>query len=257
MTTLTIEELYADDPVTRRSITAPTLTVRERDLCLIFGNNGAGKSLLLRSIAGLVPHQGSVMLGRRRIESLPAAQRARAGIVLISPTLGNFPPLTVDENLRLATHVRASETVSATQQLTRLYGWFPELYQQRRERASSLPRLGQLHLALARGLALTPRVLLLDEISYGLNDLEWHAVVDLLSWIRWSFRPTVVMAEARPARGWDLADWVCVLEAGRIIASAPPASPPTPPERPRPAQAAAAVHWKHEQVGLSTPRRIG
>jgi branched-chain amino acid transport system ATP-binding protein len=244
MNLLTIDSLYAHDPGVRCPIDVRRLTVRERDLCLVLGHSSAGKSLLLRTIAGLWPHRGSVMLGNRSVGSLPAAERSRAGLVLVSPKLGNFSGLTVEDNVHLATYVGASDHVAAKQRSTRLWGWFPSLYERRRELARGLPRLEQAHLALARALALDPRVLLIDEISYGLSTEQWQALANLLLWIRWSFGTTIVLAEARPARGWNLADWVYVLSSGRIIAAGPPDVPPPTPDRPRPAQAAG--EWRRK-----------
>jgi branched-chain amino acid transport system ATP-binding protein len=131
----------------------------------VLGPNGAGKTTLLRAIAGLhPPSAGSITLAGHRVQGVRPDALARAGLCLIPEGRGIFPNLTVQEHLRMATHSgRALTDVEAE-----TYERFPRLAERRAQLAGTMSGGEQQMLALARGLATRPALLMLDELLMGL-----------------------------------------------------------------------------------------
>jgi branched-chain amino acid transport system ATP-binding protein len=141
------------------------LAVRPGEVMAVLGPNGAGKTTMLAVLAGLHPPTGGdVYVAGRRVNGAESEDLARAGLCLIPEGRGVFPNLTVRENLRMATHLgpRLGDIESAA------YERFPRLGQRRAQLAGTLSGGEQQMLALARGLATDPAVLVLDELSMGL-----------------------------------------------------------------------------------------
>jgi branched-chain amino acid transport system ATP-binding protein len=141
------------------------LAVRPGEVMAVLGPNGAGKTTMLAVLAGLHPLTGGdVYLAGRRVNGAQPEDLARAGLCLIPEGRGVFPNLTVRENLRMATHVgQARAAIEAA-----AYDRFPRLGERRSQIAGTLSGGEQQMLALARGLATDPAVLVLDELSMGL-----------------------------------------------------------------------------------------
>ncbi|MFN8037425.1 MAG: ABC transporter ATP-binding protein [Acidimicrobiia bacterium] len=143
----------------------------------LLGANGAGKSTTLRVVAGLhPPTSGELRLAGRRVNGAHPEELARRGLCLIPEGKGIFPNLTVRENLRMATYARV--TLGAIEEVA--YARFPRLAERRNQLAGTLSGGEQQMLAMARGLATNPAVLLLDELSMGLAPIiveELYAIV--------------------------------------------------------------------------------
>jgi len=188
------------------------LRVGAGEVMAVLGPNGAGKSTTLKVLAGLHPLAGGDLLvaGRRVNGALPE-DLARAGLCLIPEGRGVFPGLTVRENLRMATHrgipFRAIEEAA--------YGRFPQLHRRRSQVAGTLSGGEQQMLALARGLATDPAVLILDELSMGLAPLVveqlYAQVADLA---RTGVSVLVVEQFARVVLG--VADRAAIMVHGRV-----------------------------------------
>jgi branched-chain amino acid transport system ATP-binding protein len=141
------------------------LAVRPGEVMAVLGPNGAGKTTMLAVLAGLHPLTGGdVYLAGRRVNGAQAEDLARAGLCLVPEGRGVFPNLTVRENLRMATHV--GHRLGAIEAAA--YERFPRLRERRTQLAGTLSGGEQQMLALARGLATDPAVLVLDELSMGL-----------------------------------------------------------------------------------------
>jgi len=152
-----------------------TLAAEPGQVTGLIGPNGAGKTTLLSVLAGLHPLSGGdVMVAGRRVNGARGEDLARVGVCLVPEGRGIFPNLTVRENLRMATHTgrRLSEVEDVA------YGRFPRLAERRKQMAGTMSGGEQQMLALARGLATDPAVLLLDELSMGLAPLVVEQLYD-------------------------------------------------------------------------------
>jgi branched-chain amino acid transport system ATP-binding protein len=195
------------------------LDVPAGSIVAVLGPNGAGKSTLLNTIAGLHPvTSGSIVLAGRRVNGARADDLARAGLCLIPEGRGIFANLTVEEHLRMATHSgrRLADVEAET------YERFPRLAERRAQVAGTMSGGEQQMLALARGLATHPALLLLDELSMGLAPLIVEELYGQVAAIARSGVSLVVVEQfAHAVLG--VADLAAVLVQGRIGALGPPA----------------------------------
>jgi branched-chain amino acid transport system ATP-binding protein len=186
----------------------------------VLGPNGAGKTTLLSVLAGLQPASGgSIALAGRRVNGARPDDLARAGLCLVPEGRGIFPNLTVGEHLRMATHSgRSLADVEAE-----TYQRFPRLAERRAQVAGTLSGGEQQMLALARGLATNPALLLLDELSMGLAPLIVEELYSQVATIAASGVSIVVVEQfARTVLG--VADLAAVLVNGRIGTVGPPSA---------------------------------
>lgn len=241
MSRLALSDLSVLDPVTHMSSVVDDLVLPDQAIGVWIGRNGAGKSLLLRAVAGRAEHRGRIMLGSAELERSSALDRMRRGLVLVAPKVGHVACLSVHDHLRLSVHACAPNAATHGSMLQHLYCWFPRLHERSAERASSLERFDRALLSLACGLAWKPAVMLVDEITYGLTHAECRAVAELLRWMRDRLRITFLISEENPRRAFYIADIVWVLDAGRVIAWSCPGAPPDPPPRVPPPLGAALV----------------
>jgi branched-chain amino acid transport system ATP-binding protein len=141
------------------------IDVRAGEVMAVLGPNGAGKTTTLKVLAGLHPlGGGDVWVAGRRVNGARPEDLARTGLCLIPEGRGIFPSLTVRENLRMATY--RGLPMRQVEEIT--YGRFPRLAERRGQMAGTLSGGEQQMLALARGLATDPAILVLDELSMGL-----------------------------------------------------------------------------------------
>jgi branched-chain amino acid transport system ATP-binding protein len=196
------------------------LTLRAGEVLAVLGPNGAGKTTMLDVLAGLHPLAGGdVFLAGRRVNGAPASSLARAGLCLIPEGRGIFPNLTVAENLRMAATGRRRATADIE---AGAYARFPRLAERRRQLAGTLSGGEQQMLALSRGLATGPAVLLLDELSIGLAPLvveELYGQVAELA--RTGVSVLVVEQFARVVLG--VADRAVLMLSGRVARVGAPA----------------------------------
>jgi branched-chain amino acid transport system ATP-binding protein len=185
----------------------------------LLGPNGAGKTTTLSVASGqLVPTHGSVCIAGRRVNGASPDQLARAGVCTIPEGRGVFPSLTVRENLRMMSY--AGRTVREIEGVA--FERFPRLAERRSQVAGTMSGGEQQMLAMARGLASNPALLLLDELSMGLAPLiveELYGIVAQLA--REGMTILVVEQFARTVLG--VADLAAIMTHGRIVRVGPPA----------------------------------
>jgi branched-chain amino acid transport system ATP-binding protein len=188
------------------------LTVPAGSVMALLGPNGAGKSTTLRVIAGLhPPTSGEVRLGDRRVNGARPEELARCGLCLIPEGKGIFPNLTVRENLRMATYTRTSlRTIEEVS-----YSRFPRLKERRSQLAGTMSGGEQQMLAMARGLATSPAVLLLDELSMGLAPIIVEELYEIVAHVaREGVSILVVEQFAQTVLG--VADYAAIMVHGKI-----------------------------------------
>ncbi len=195
------------------------LDVPSGTVVAVLGPNGAGKSTLLNVVAGLHPPTGgSVTLAGRRVDGASADALARAGLCLIPEGRGIFPNLTVHEHLRMVTHSRRDLAEVEEETFAR----FPRLADRRDQVAGTLSGGEQQMLALARGLATRPGLLMLDELSMGLAPMIVEQLYEQVAALAATGISIVVVEQfARTVLG--VADLAAVMVHGRVGLAGPPA----------------------------------
>jgi branched-chain amino acid transport system ATP-binding protein len=185
----------------------------------VLGVNGAGKSTLARAVSGLVaPAAGRVIFEGQDITGVPAHRIRRLGLTYIPEGRGIFPGLSVIENLRMA--VGKERRHERAEAIDRAVERFPVLGSRRTQRAGSLSGGEQQMLALARALAVTPKLIVADEMSLGLAPIVAESVFQGLQEAR-STGVTIVLIEQFVHRALSMADNCVILNRGRVGWSGP------------------------------------
>jgi branched-chain amino acid transport system ATP-binding protein len=188
---------------------------------VVLGANGAGKTTLLRSICGTVARDGVVALGDVRLDRLHTDEIARRGVAHVPEGRGTFADLTTEENLEVGT-LASRDRGAAAAAIAKAYGWFPRLALRRQERAGNLSGGEQQMLAIGRALVSSPRVLLMDEPSFGLAPQVVTELYATLGTILRRERIAMLLVEQNASVALAVADRVYVLETGRVaLAGAP------------------------------------
>ncbi|MGB3042815.1 MAG: ABC transporter ATP-binding protein [Xanthobacteraceae bacterium] len=191
------------------------LDVEERQIQVVLGANGAGKTSLLRAISGTIAREGTVMFDGARIDGLSARKIVAAGVAHVPQGRGTFADLTVDENIRLGAYLRTG--AEERQDRERWLTFFPRLRERLSQQAGSLSGGEQQMLAIARALMLRPRLLLLDEPSLGLAPIITQGLFKTLAAIREETGMTMLIVEQSANLALEIADSGVVLESGQIV----------------------------------------
>jgi len=194
-----------------------SIRVGEGQLVAVVGPNGAGKSTLFKTISGVLqPGAGTIRFQGTDIRDVPAARRPHLGIAHVPEGRQVFPSLTVMENLSLGATTDAGRR-DWKENLEKILHWLPRLAERREQMAGTLSGGEQQMLAIGRGLASSPRLLMLDEPSMGLAPFMADFIFERLVEIRRQTRVTVLLVEQRVAEAIEAADYGYVLEAGRVV----------------------------------------
>ncbi len=194
-----------------------SINVDHGQLVAVVGPNGAGKSTLFKTISGvLTPSAGTIRFDGVDIGAVPAARRPHLGIAHVPEGRQVFPSLTVMENLELGASTEAGKR-SWKENRERILHWLPRLAERRDQMAGTLSGGEQQMLAIGRGLASAPKLLMLDEPSMGLSPVMADFIFERLVEIRKETRLTVLLVEQRVAEALESADYGYVLEAGRVV----------------------------------------
>ncbi len=203
---------------------AVDLTVEQGAVVALLGANGAGKTTLLRAVCNMmVRTSGEIHLAGTRIDGQSTANIVRFGVAHVPEGRGTFEELTVAENLRLGCYVRR-DADGVARDLARVFGHFPVLEQRQRQQAGTLSGGEQQMLAIARALMLRPRLLLLDEPSFGLAPLVVQKIFDILATINRQEAIGMLLVEQNARLALDLASHAFVLETGRVVMSGEPST---------------------------------
>jgi branched-chain amino acid transport system ATP-binding protein len=193
-----------------------SIDVRAGEIVTIIGANGAGKSSLLKSIAGLEPAaSGKIFVDGADITNLPAHKRLRLGVTLSPEGRGVFPDQSVRDNLLLGAYSLKISSSELNEGMEYGYSLFPRLRERQNQMAGTLSGGEQQMLAMARALMSKPQLLLLDEPSLGLAPL---VIKDIFSSIRLLRERglTILLVEQMANQALAVADRAYVLETGRI-----------------------------------------
>jgi len=189
----------------------------------LLGANGAGKTTTLRSICGMVRTEGSIKLDGRRIGGKSTEDVVRMGVGHVPEGRGTFTNLSVAENLRVAGYTR-SDKAALARDLERVLEYFPILKERLEQQAGTLSGGEQQMLAISRALMLAPRLMLLDEPSFGLAPLVVQEIFRIMRRINSEAKMSLLLVEQNAALALELADHAYVLETGRVVMSGKAAS---------------------------------
>ena len=192
--------------------------VEEGGITTILGANGAGKTTLLRAVCGMVKTQGEINFDGARIEGRATESIVRLGVAHVPDGRGTFVNLSVEENLRLGAYTRHDKAEVALD-FERMYGHFPRLKERRRQQAGTLSGGEQQMLAVSRALMLRPRLLLLDEPSFGLAPIIVQELFEIFRAINQRDRVSMLLVEQNASLALKLADHAYLLETGRVVVS--------------------------------------
>jgi branched-chain amino acid transport system ATP-binding protein len=192
--------------------------VRQGGITTILGANGAGKTTTLRAMCGMVKTQGEILLGGERVDGKATENIVRMGVAHVPDGRGTFLNFTVEENLRMGAYTRRDREQVQTD-YERIYDYFPRLRERRRQQAGTLSGGEQQMLAVSRALMLKPRLLLLDEPSFGLAPLIVQELFEIFRAINQADGISMLLVEQNAALALRLADHAYLLETGRVVIS--------------------------------------
>jgi len=200
-----------------------TLTVDEGEILFVTGPNGAGKSTLLNAIAGVVPPgSGSIMIDGAKITGAAPEDIARRGFSLVPEGRNVFGALTIEENLKVGTGMRADRKTIAGD-LERVYQEFPMLAERRHSPAGMLSGGQQQMLVIGRALMAAPRIMAIDEPSLGLAPKIIDQVYEILLRLRAQRKLTLLIVEQSSTRAMMTGGRMVLIRGGRIVLEGPAA----------------------------------
>jgi branched-chain amino acid transport system ATP-binding protein len=214
--------LLAVDNITVRygrltALRSITLRIAEGEVLFVTGPNGAGKSTLLNAIAGVVPPiSGSIMMDGAVVTGAPPEQIARRGFSLVPEGRNVFGGLTIEENLKVGTGMRADRQ-KVTEDLESIYHEFPMLAERRHAAAGMLSGGQQQMLVIGRALMASPRLMAIDEPSLGLAPKIIDQVYEILVRLRAQRKLTLLIVEQSSARAMMTGGRMILMRGGRIV----------------------------------------
>jgi branched-chain amino acid transport system ATP-binding protein len=212
---LDVRDLHAGYGLTR-VLHGISFGLAEGSITTLLGANGAGKTTTLRALCAMVRPQGEVTFDGQRIDAKATEDIVRLGISHVPEGRGTFVHLSTEENLRLGAYVR-KDKAAVEEDFARIYGYFPRLAERRHQQAGTLSGGEQQMLAVSRALMLRPRLLLLDEPSFGLAPLIVRELFEILRTINQRERVSILLVEQNAAMALELADHAYLIETGRPL----------------------------------------
>jgi len=195
-----------------------SFSLNEGSLTTLLGANGAGKTTTLRAICNMVRSTGAIEFDGKPLNNRSTESIVRLGIAHVPQGRGTFTNMTVEENLQLGAITRRDKT-SIVADIERMYAYFPVLKRRYTQQAGTLSGGEQQMLAVARALMLRPRLMLLDEPSFGLAPLIVRDLFKILGQINREEKVSILVVEQNAQLALELADQAYVIETGRIVMS--------------------------------------
>ncbi|HTP74080.1 MAG TPA: ABC transporter ATP-binding protein [Burkholderiaceae bacterium] len=186
----------------------------------ILGANGAGKTTTLRAICQMVRTSGSVLFDGQQLVGKATEEVVRLGVAHVPDGRGTFTSLSVEENLRLGAYVRRDrDRGRVPEDIEKMYARFPRLGERRTQQAGTLSGGEQQMLAISRALMLRPKLLLLDEPSFGLAPKIVAEIFRILRDINTQDNVSMLLVEQNAKLALELAGRAYLLETGRVALS--------------------------------------
>lgn len=197
-------------------------SVQAGGIAAVLGANGAGKTTLLRAVCGLVRRTGKIVFGGEAIERRATEDIVRLGMGHVPDGRGTFTHLTTEENLRVGAITRRDRDAIAAD-IERMYRYFPRLAERKHSQAGTLSGGEQQMLAISRALMLRPKLLVLDEPSFGLAPLVVRDIFSIMRTINQEEKVSILLVEQNAKLALELADHAYLIETGNVVLSGPSA----------------------------------
>jgi len=195
------------------------IAVEDGGISALLGANGAGKTTTLRAICAMIRASGSILFDGKRIDGLPTESIVRRGIAHVPDGRGTFSSFSVEDNIRLGGYLQKSRALYA-EDLDRVLTYFPALKPRLQQQAGTLSGGEQQMLAIARALMLRPRLIILDEPSFGLAPLIVQEIFRIMRRINGEAKVSMLLVEQNAKLALGLADRAYLLETGSMIMAA-------------------------------------
>ncbi|MEY4123611.1 MAG: hypothetical protein RL770_192, partial [Pseudomonadota bacterium] len=199
---LEVKDLFAGYGVTE-VLHGLSMQIEEGSITTLLGANGAGKTTTLRALSKMIKVRGQILFDGQAIEGKATEDIVRLGVAHVPDGRGTFGSLSTEENLQLGSYTRKDKHEVAIDQ-EKMYSYFPRLKERRNQQAGTLSGGEQQMLAIARALMLRPRLLLLDEPSFGLAPLVVREIFDIMQTINQRDKVTILLVEQNAAMALDL-----------------------------------------------------
>ncbi len=198
-------------------------SIAEGSITTLLGANGAGKTTTLRAVCQMmVKTQGEVFFEGKPIHTQATEDIVRLGVAHVPDGRGTFVNLSTEENLRLGAYTRKNKA-EVNLDFERIYTYFPRLKERRLQQAGTLSGGEQQMLAVSRALMLRPKLLLLDEPSFGLAPLIVREIFGIMKTINQKEKVSILLVEQNAAMALELADSAYLIETGSVVISGPAA----------------------------------
>ncbi len=184
----------------------------------LLGANGAGKTTSLRAVCGMIRRKGTVEFDGKDISKTSTESIVALGVAHVPEGRGTFGSLTTEENLHLGAMTRPNNA-DIKADIERCYHFFPRLKERRTQQAGTLSGGEQQMLAIARALMLRPKLMLLDEPSFGLAPMIVRQIFDILADVQKEAGVSMMIVEQNASLALELADHAYLIETGKIVIS--------------------------------------
>jgi branched-chain amino acid transport system ATP-binding protein len=192
------------------------MSIEEGECISLLGLNGAGKSSLLKSIAGLVrPWKGTIMFKGERIDCLDPWRISELGVVYVPEGRGIFTKMTCKENLLMGCYSKIKRK-KAPQLLREVYRIFPILKERENQEAGTMSGGEQQMLAIARGLMADPKLLMLDEVTQGLAPKLRESIYEKIKQLK-DLGITILLVDEYLKKSIEVSDYAYIIVSGHII----------------------------------------
>ena len=192
--------------------------IEEGSIMTVLGANGAGKTTTLRAICRMVRTEGTIVFDGNDLTGMPTEKVVQLGIAHVPEGRGTFVRQSVEENLQLGAYTRKDKS-EILADIERVYEYFPRLRERQKQQAGTLSGGEQQMLAIGRALMLRPRLMLLDEPSFGLAPLIVKEIYEIMKRIREQEGTTMLLVEQNANIALNLADHAYLLETGDVVMS--------------------------------------
>jgi len=207
------------------AVNGVSLAVGDGEIVAVIGPNGAGKTSTLRAISGLVrPSAGRIVFNGTDISGWKAHRVVALGLSHAPEGRRLFPHMTVLENLKMGAYLRGGDGTALERTLEEVVGRFPRLAERRHQRAGTLSGGEQQMLAIGRALMAEPRMLILDEPSFGLAPMVVREIGRIIGAINHDRKVAVLLVEQNARMALAISSRTYVLETGKIVLDGPSAS---------------------------------